>query len=510
MVNPLLWWFLARAGGLVGWGLLTTTIVWGVLLRTRLVPRVRPAMLLELHRYLAGLAAIFVVAHVVGLLADRYVPFGVADVLIPFAATWRPVAVAYGIVALYLFGAVLLTSALMHRMPRRWWRRVHLLNYPLFWIASQHALLAGTDVGTGAMTLALYIAFAVVLLLTLVRVLSRRAPDDPVPSGFQRLTVTEVRQETPDAVSVAFRVPARLATVFRFTPGHYLTLRTRVDGVEVRRPYSICSAVRDPALRIAVKQAPGGSMSTWVHTTLRAGQQVDVLPPAGMFTVDLRPERARQLLGVAAGSGITPVLSIIASVLAVEPDSRCTLLYGNRTVEDIMFAGYLSHLERRHRPRLRVIHMLSREEPGRAALHGRITAEVIRELAGPLVLDRIDEAFVCGPGDMTTEVRDELIWHGVPAEHVHVERFTAATSNQLTVVHAGTTTTVPVQPGETILDSGLRAGLDLPYSCRSGICGTCRAVVGNEPDSPASGPRVVLACQSRPAAGSSVADFDAV
>jgi ferredoxin-NADP reductase/DMSO/TMAO reductase YedYZ heme-binding membrane subunit len=510
VVNPLLWWFLARAGGLVAWGLLTLTIVWGVLLRTRLVPKAPPAMLLELHRFLGGLAAIFVVLHVVGLLADKYVPFGVADVLVPFAATWRPTAVAYGVLALYLFGAVLLTSALLHRMPRRWWRRVHLLNYPLFWVASQHALLAGTDARSGAMTLALYVAVAVVLLLTLLRVLSRRAVEDPVPSGFQRLTVAEIRTETPDAVSVAFKVPARLATAFRFTPGQYLTLRVRLDGVEVRRAYSICSGVGDPMLRIAVKRVADGRMSTWVHTALRPRQKLDVLPPAGSFTTDLWPGRGRELLGVAAGSGITPILSIIASVLVAEPHSRCTLLYGNRSAEDTMFAGRLRRLERHYRPRLRVFHVLSRELD-RAALHGRITADAIRELAGPLLLARVDEAFVCGPGDMTTEIRDELIWHGVPAEHVHVERFRAPATNQLTVVHAGTSTTVPAEPGETILDSGLRAGLDLPYSCRSGVCGTCRARVGDGPDDPtASGPRTVLACQSRLAPGTTVADFDAV
>jgi ferredoxin-NADP reductase/DMSO/TMAO reductase YedYZ heme-binding membrane subunit len=505
VVNPQFWWFMARAGGLVAWGLLTTTMVWGVLLHTRLVPKAPPAALLEMHRFLGWLAASFVVVHVIGLLSDRYVPFGITDILVPLAASWRPGPVALGVIACYLLGAVLLTSMLMRRMSRRWWHRVHLLNFPLFWVTTAHALLAGSDAHTSAMILAVYVLIGTVLLLTLVRVLSPRRAAPPPPRGFHRLTVEQIRQETPDAVSVAFQVPRRLADSFRFSPGQYLTLRTRIDGVEVRRPYSICSGVYDGELRIAVKLAPQGRMSTWIHTELRRGDKIDVLTPSGRFTTDLTPRGGRTMLAVAAGSGITPILSIITSVLAGEPHSRCTLLYGNRTAEDVLFARRLWYLQRRYRTRFRVLHILSRQPQERAALHGRISAGVIRSLAGPLTLDRIDEAFLCGPAPMTEDVRAELIRHGLAAESVHSELF-SQTTDGMTVVYGGTTTTVPVEPGDTILDSGLRAGLDLPYSCRSGICGTCRAATAID----GAGTRVVLACQAQPTSSSVVVDFDAV
>lgn len=517
-MNPQVWWFMARAGGLVAWGLLTTTVVWGVLLHTRVVPKVPPSALLDLHRFLGWLAAVFVVVHIAGLMTDRYVHFGVADLLVPLVTTWRPGPVALGIIGLYVLGAVLLTSLLMRHMSRRWWHRIHLLNFPLFWCTTAHALLAGSDARGSAMILGAYVMIGIVLLLTLVRVLSPRRTV-PEPRRFHRLTVAQVREETPDAVSVAFAVPRRLAGVFRFTPGQYLTLRTRIDGVEVRRPYSICSGVDDGELRIAVKNVPAGRMSTWVNTVLRAGQAVDVLPPCGQFTTELDPRYGREVLGVAAGSGITPVLSIIASVLAREPRSRCTLLYGNRTADDVLFAQRLRYLERHYRPRLRVLHMFSRQPGDRAALHGRISASVIERLAGPLVLDRIDEAFLCGPGSMTDEIRDELVRHGLAEQHVHVELFEAAQSpaiQGLTVVFAGTTTTVPVEPGDTILDSGLRAGLDLPYSCRSGICGSCRAATTAgeidcvDPAAGDGGAPVVLACQARPLSESVVVNFDLV
>lgn len=526
-VSPQLWWYLARAGGLVAWALLTVTVTWGLLLRTRLVPRARPRSLLEWHRFLAGLAVAFTAVHVVGVLADSYLTFTLRDVLVPFASRWRPLPVALGVLGLYLLFAVVATSALMRLLPRRLWWAVHLSGYALFGATTAHAVTAGTDAGNVVMVGAVAVSVALVLFLTLVRVLS----PDPEPRSalphFHPLEVVDVRRETPSAVSVAFRVPRELAGAYRFRPGQHVTLRARVGGAEVRRPYSICSGVADGELRVAVKRVAGGRMSTWVNSGLRVGDVVEVMTPAGTFGTSPDPRAARHVLGVAAGSGITPVLSILSSVLAREPRSRFTLLYGNRTAADVMFGRYLAWLEHRHRPRLRVVHLFSGQAAAPPAIRGRLTAGVLADLAGRLRLDTVDEAYLCGPHGMTADIRDALSTIGVADGCVHIEHFdppqtvkgtvdNGQSSRDMTIVHAGSATRVRVAPGDTILDSGLRAGLDLPYSCRSGVCGTCRAVAcEGEVSDDASGQRhegdgSVLACCSRPASEGVVVSFDAL
>jgi ferredoxin-NADP reductase len=439
---------------------------------------------------------------------------------VPFAASWRPAAVALGVVAVYLLAAVILTSALARHLPRRWWRRIHLASHPLFWLATLHALMAGTDAATPAMTVAASGAAGLVLALTFFSATGSRpaataaAPETSADRGFHPLTVSQVRRESPDAVSVAFDVPPGLAPVYRFEPGQHVTLRVRIDGVDHHRCYSICSSLADGELRIAIKRVPGGRVSTWANTVLRAGDVIDVAPPAGRFTAEPNPLHRRHVLGVAVGSGITPVISILASVLAGEPGSRCTLVYGNRRRTDIIFRNRLAELVERHGSRLRVLHILSGEPTGQALLSGRITGAKIRELTCWAFRPAdIDQAYLCGPPPMIEQTRRALIALGMNASRVQSEHFTpplprtpnrrpTGRARPVTIVYAGMANTVAVHPGETVLDAALRSGLDLPHSCRAGICGSCQAHTTDQADP-------VLACQLTSFRDGAVLDFDA-
>jgi|tagenome__1003787_1003787.scaffolds.fasta_scaffold20880595_1 ferredoxin-NADP reductase/DMSO/TMAO reductase YedYZ heme-binding membrane subunit len=532
MTNPQFWWFLARSTGLVAWALLALTVTWGLLLRTRLLADWTPwAWTSSVHRFLGVLAVLFTGMHLTGLLLDTYIGFGLRDILVPLASSWRPVPVALGVLAGYLLLAVLATSLIASRLPRRWWHRVHLTSYLLFWLATMHFIAAGTDATHAAVRTAVAAAVTLVLLLTLARVRATERPARLIPSSlepasgtphlgagsssFHPLTVAEVRRETPDAVSVRFALPSDLTSAFRYRPGQHVLLRARIAGTPVSRPYSICSDVTDGELRIAVRQLPGGCLSTWVNTVLRAGDVVDVAEPAGAFATDVNGLAARHVLGVAAGSGITPVISILSSVLAVEPASRCTLIYGNRTAASTLFAARLAELQARYPARLHVVHVRSQEPAHPPTLPGRIDRSALDLLAVRGDLAGVDEAYVCGPAAMTTEVRTALVDDlGLLPARVHTEVFSAvrpapptgvaAGDGSVRVRHRGVEHTVPVAAGESILDAGLRSGLDLPYLCRAGACGSCRATISSGPTS-----EVASTCQIGYAAATTV-DFDAV
>lgn len=230
--------------------------------------------------------------------------------------------------------------------------------------------------------------------------------------------------------------------------------------------------------------------------------------------------RTRHVLGVAAGRGITPVITVISRVLAGEPHSRCTLIYGNGTSSEILFADRLTCLEHHYGGRLRIIHLLSREHPTAPLCHGRISADTVVHLLTSTEDDHIDDAYLRGPQPMTIEIRSALLARGLATDRIQVEHFTAPSTTprvepgarqhdqNITIVHNGTPSTVVAYPGETVLDSGLRAGLDLPYSCRAGVCGTCRAVNASEDNVITSEPHLVLACQTQPHPGVMI-DFDA-
>jgi len=305
---------------------------------------------------------------------------------------------------------------------------------------------------------------------------------------FHPLRVAGVRPDGEDARVVSFEVPADQAATFRFEPGQYLTLRAHVDGQELRRSYSICAAPGE-ILRVGVRHVPGGAFSSWLHQSLRPGDVLDVMEPQGRFGAAL-VHRPRHVLAVAGGSGITPVLSILKAVLAGDPKAQATLLYGNRSAASTMFKEELEDLKNRHLTRLSLHPVFSREVVDSPLHAGRLDAGKLAtflRLAGP-----VDEAFVCGPHAMNDEVEAALMAAGMAPERIHVERFGIppsaadatlhapkagdATTARITIVRDGLTREVAFQPSdESILAAAGRAGLEVPYSCRSGVCATCRA-----------------------------------
>jgi ring-1,2-phenylacetyl-CoA epoxidase subunit PaaE len=347
--------------------------------------------------------------------------------------------------------------------------------------------------------------------------------------------VSDVRRETDDTVTVALDVPDELEEAFRFSPGQFLTFRLEgPDGVEVRRSYSICSGLDDHELRVAVKRIEGGVFGVLANASLRVGDTLDVLAPLGRFTTTLDPAHAKRYLGVAAGSGITPVMSLLRSVLAREPHSSFSLVYGNRGPMSVIFRSQLDDLKDRYVDRLQLVHVFSREQQAVPLLNGRIDGDKLRELGRSLLdLTSYDEVFVCGPEQMTLEVRETLVDLGLDPAHVHMELFgshvpatprprqtgSAGDSVEVEVVLGGIRTTVAADPDETVLDAAARTGMDLPFSCKGGVCATCRARVVEgevemavnyalEPWETDAG--FVLTCQSRPRSRRVVVDYDAV
>ena len=351
---------------------------------------------------------------------------------------------------------------------------------------------------------------------------------------FHSLKINEVRRETSDCVSVVFTVPDELRAEYLFAPGQYLTLKTNIGQEEVRRTYSICAGPADGELRVAIKQVEGGRFSTFANEQLQPGDELDVMTPLGKFTVSLDPAHRKHYVAFAAGSGITPILSILKAVLAVEPQSEFTLFYGNRRSDSIIFHEAIEGLKNEYMGRLSVHHILSREHTGSDLFSGRITVEKCETFFDKLLdLETIDEFFLCGPYDMTLSIRQWLEEQGVSRKHIHVELFTTsfgpATAPQKKKEHTsvegevyitldGTSFTVPVtSSADTILDAALKGGADLPFACKGGVCATCRARLTEgevemdvnyalEPDEVAAG--YILTCQSHPKTKKVVVDFD--
>jgi ring-1,2-phenylacetyl-CoA epoxidase subunit PaaE len=351
---------------------------------------------------------------------------------------------------------------------------------------------------------------------------------------FHRLMISDVRRETPDAVSLAFVVPERLARAYSFRPGQYLTLRTAIDGHEIRRSYSICAGLDDGELRVAVKRVAGGAFSNFVHDRLKPGDEIDVMTPAGRFTVALDPAAARVMVAVACGSGITPILSLVKSVLAREPGSRFILLHGNRTSRDIMFAEALAALKDRYLDRLSITHVLSREMQDLPVLQGRLDRARIELLLRGV--PRIDHAFLCGPAAMMDEAGGTFAALGIAPGHIHREYFTPGEGGQAApvrprvepsaepaaiaeIVIDGRHHEVPLPEGMSVIDAARAQDLELPFSCKGGMCCSCRAklVSGKaemavnyslQPWEIAAG--FILTCQARPLTPRLVLDYDAV
>ena len=348
---------------------------------------------------------------------------------------------------------------------------------------------------------------------------------------FHPLTVARVEQLTDDAVAVTFDVPDALAEDYAFAPGQALTLR-RVDGDrDERRSYSICAPVGE-APRVGVREVPGGYFSSWLVNEVRPGQQIDVLPPSGTFTADVTTPADHVF--VVAGSGVTPALSLAGTVLR-DGESTVTVFYGNRRTNTVMFADELADLKDRYGERLQLVHVLSREPRDAEVTSGRLDGERLRTLVGALVdVPEVEHWWLCGPHGMVTEARDLLAELGVPRERVHQELFFVddappepvrgdeqtvdGPSSQVTIVLDGRSTTLALAQGVPVLDSAQQVRSDLPFACKGGVCGTCRAkvTVGEvemrrnyalDPDEVAKG--YVLTCQTVPVSAEVTVDFDA-
>lgn len=351
---------------------------------------------------------------------------------------------------------------------------------------------------------------------------------------FHPVQVKEVRRETAQAVSIAFDIPPQLVETFDYKAGQYVTVRAVINGEEVRRSYSLCSSPLDGEWRIGVKKVDGGVFSTWVNESLKAGDTLELMPPMGNFATPLNMANQKRYIGIAAGSGITPVISIIKTVLQSEPGSSFTLVYGNRNRPSIMFKEELEALKNKYIHRFNIIHILSREITDATINHGRINAEKCAHLFEKALNINADEFFICGPGEMTVEVRDYLLVNGVPAANVHIELFTTnntpAVKKETSINPAESKSHITVKldgiafdfdlafDDASILDAAAYQGADVPYSCKSGVCCTCRALLlegevdmevcyGLEPEEVEKG--FILTCQSHPKSKRVVVDYDA-
>jgi ring-1,2-phenylacetyl-CoA epoxidase subunit PaaE len=355
-------------------------------------------------------------------------------------------------------------------------------------------------------------------------------------SQFHSLTVAKVKYETRDAVVVTFEVPPSLQDTFAYRQGQHLTLRAMIDGQDVRRSYSICSAAQDRQLRVAIKRVNGGRFSTWANEHIKPGAAIEVMPPEGRFNLPLDPSSRRHYLAFAAGSGITPILSIVKTTLLAEPHSRFTILYGNRASSSVIFRDELAELKDVYMERLNLVYVMSREQQDIDLFNGRITQDKCRQLFQRwLRVEDVDYAFICGPEDMMHGVSAALQEAGMPKERIRIELFAASSGysvresraeykvearhqTEVTVIMDGNHASFTMDKDrESVLDAGLRAGIDLRYSCKGGVCSTCRCkVVEGQVDMDVNyaledyevARGFVLSCQSFPATDKLVLDFD--
>jgi len=353
---------------------------------------------------------------------------------------------------------------------------------------------------------------------------------------FHALKVAEIVPETADANSIRFVIPEELREEFRFKAGQHLTLRTTIDGEEVRRNYSLCTAPAESDWMVTVKRIGGGLFSNWVGDQLKAGDTVEVMVPHGSFTTDFDPARSRHLVGIAGGSGITPVMSLVKTLLREEPNSRFTLFYGNRDSSSVIFLETLAGLKDKYLGRLEIYHFLDAEDQDIELFNGMLNRERLDAAIAALVPDgaSVDGWFICGPGPMMDAAEAALLDQHVAKDRIHIERFTAdrpagavaqemaqlqtqAEGVQVAVTLDGRTRRVPFTAGN-ILDSARAAGLSAPFACKAGVCATCRAKVtsgkvemavhyGLTDEEVAEG--YVLTCQSVPVGDGVAVDYDA-
>lgn len=365
----------------------------------------------------------------------------------------------------------------------------------------------------------------------LARVLPLRRPrtTDRPSSEFHKVRIDQVSRLTDDSVLITFDMSDEQKEQFRFAAGQHVTVRTELAGVEVRRSYSICGPPSADKVMIAVKRIPGGAFSTFALEQLRTGDSLELMSPSGRFGVHIDPDVAKHYAAFAAGSGITPILSILHTVLESEPQSRFTLICANRSVESIMFKQTLDELHSRFSDRLQVTHVLSRDPGTSPALRGRIDSKKLHQwLDGPLRPETVDEWLLCGPAEFVMLTRESLVGSGVDVDHIHIELFsgyrTPAPQMQfhnaatVSIRLAGSERTFRLSPGETILEAALQLRTDVPYGCMGGACGTCKAKLVSgavEMEQNFALPKsdldagYVLTCQSRPTSDTVHVDYDA-
>ncbi len=353
-------------------------------------------------------------------------------------------------------------------------------------------------------------------------------------SKFYPLVIKDVVRQTDEAVSISFEIPAEIKGEFDYVQGQYLTLRAIIDGQDVRRSYSICSSPLEPDLCVAIKKIEGGLFSTYANEKLAKGQQIEVMPPMGRFFV---PSDAREYAFFAAGSGITPIISIIKTLLATQKDARITLFYGNRGFHSVIFREELEGLKNKYLDRFSLHHFFSRESPAAPLYKGRLDGEKCALICDTLLdVSSVDEFYICGPEQMIHEISQCLQQRGVPQQRIHFELFTSPLGKlgQTKPKTSATTQTeldaeirlildghaydfVLNSAGTSILDAAQQAGADVPYACKGGVCCTCKAKLiegevemevnyGLEPDEIAAG--FILTCQAHPKTKKVVVDFD--
>ena len=356
-------------------------------------------------------------------------------------------------------------------------------------------------------------------------------------SRFHPLDVTEVRRETRDSVVVTLKPRPGEEDLFRFVQGQHLTFRRVFDGEELRRSYSICAGLDDGVLRVGVRRIDGGVFSTFMNEGLAPGDVLEAMPPSGRFHTPIEPEADKRYLVFAGGSGITPVLSILKTVLAREPRSRVTLVYANRQVGTIMFREELEDLKNRHLDRLAILHVLETDAQEMELFTGRLDAAKLDALFSRWIeVGDVDTAFICGPEPMMLVISESLKAHGLPADRIHYELFAAgqpgrakapaATARgaeaagrcEVTVTLDGVARRFSMEKSARVVDAALAAGLDAPYACKAGVCSTCRAKVTEGEVEMAANHALedyevragfVLTCQSRPLTDRLALTYDA-
>ena len=354
---------------------------------------------------------------------------------------------------------------------------------------------------------------------------------------FHSIKVRDVYKETKDCSVIAFDIPDDMKAEFKYSHGQHLTLRAFIDGKDVRRSYSLCSSPVEDQWKVAVKKISDGLFSSYVHENLKKGDVLEIMPPNGVFNTPIEPDKAKNYIVFAAGSGITPILSIVKTHLALEPNSKFQLFYLNRSVKSIIFKEEIEQLKNRYFGRFEIFHFLTKEHRNIELLNGRFTQEKLRTLTKSIInVPSVDECFICGPEEMIFLIRDELMSAGLAKDKIHFELFNTGnseadkerTSRILEKKVEGTEVTI-IDGGkefhfimdddfDNILDGALAAGADLPFACKGGVCSTCRCKViegtvemkvNYALDENEVAKNYILSCQAVPTSGKVVVDFGA-